>query len=126
MGACLPAGAFAPQTYTWAPIRDRFQTNNPTLRAGRAHIGQSKTQEITAFLRPNPDLTVSTDGTQLTPRNGGYRPFVGTQYGPSVSYLHERENKRELRLDSAKHGTEIASSQQEDLIRTMLFTLRGA
>jgi cobalt-zinc-cadmium efflux system outer membrane protein len=126
VAACLPTGAFAQPAFTWAQIKDRFQTNNPTIRAGQDNIAESRAQEVTAFLRPNPDLTISTDGTQLTPRRGLYQPFVGTQYGPSVSYLHERENKRELRLDSARHGTEIAQSQQEDMIRTMLFTLRGA
>jgi cobalt-zinc-cadmium efflux system outer membrane protein len=118
--------AFAQQAYTWAQIKDRFQSNNPTVKAGEDNVAESKAQEITAFLRPNPDLTISTDGTQLTPYNGIYRPFSGTQFGPSVSYLHERENKRELRLESAKKGTSIASSQQEDMIRTMLFTLRNA
>jgi cobalt-zinc-cadmium efflux system outer membrane protein len=120
------AGLAQPQTYTWEQVKDRFQTNNPTVRAGQDSIAESKAQEITAFLRPNPNLTLSTDGTQLLPRNGMYRPLVGTQYGPSVSYLHERENKRELRLESAKHGTEISSSQQDDMVRNMIFTLRGA
>ena len=45
---------------------------------------------------------------------------------PSISYLHERAHKRELRLESAEQGTAIARSQQDDLDRTLLFTLRGA
>ena len=122
---CLPVSGLAQQAYTWAQIKDRFQNNNPTVRAGQDAIAESKAQEITAFLRPNPGLTLSTDGTQLTP-SGGYRPLAGTQFGPNVSYLHERENKRELRLDSAKHGTQIAVSQQEDLVRNLLFNLRSA
>jgi cobalt-zinc-cadmium efflux system outer membrane protein len=120
------AGASAQQVYTWAQIKDKFQTANPTVKAGEDNIAESKAQEVTAYLRPNPDLTLSTDGTQLTPYGGVYRPLAGTQFGPSVSYLHERENKRELRLESAKKGTGIATSQQEDMIRTMLFTLRNA
>ena len=45
---------------------------------------------------------------------------------PSVSYLHERDHKRELRLESAQEGTRITESQHEDPERTMLFTLRSA
>jgi cobalt-zinc-cadmium efflux system outer membrane protein len=121
-----PPIASAQQAYTWSQIKDRFQSGNPTVKAGEDGIAESKAQEVTAFLRPNPSLTLSTDGTQLSPYNGVYRPLAGTQFGPSVSYLHERENKRELRLESAKKGTSIASSQQDDMIRTMLFTLRNA
>jgi cobalt-zinc-cadmium efflux system outer membrane protein len=114
------------QTYTWQQLRDRFEASNPTLRAGQLNIDESKAQEITAYLRPNPELTLSTDGTQLAPYNGGYRPFAGTQFGPSVSYLHEREQKRELRLKSAEKATAISGSQQADLERTLLFNLRNA
>ncbi|MGC1645598.1 MAG: TolC family protein, partial [Candidatus Sulfotelmatobacter sp.] len=43
-----------------------------------------------------------------------------------ISYLHERQRKRELRLESAKKGTLIAESSQTDLERTLLFNLRSA
>jgi cobalt-zinc-cadmium efflux system outer membrane protein len=43
-----------------------------------------------------------------------------------VSYLHEREHKRELRLESAQKGTAISVSTQADLIRSLLFALRSA
>jgi cobalt-zinc-cadmium efflux system outer membrane protein len=49
----------------------------------------------------------------------------GTQYQPNFSYLHERERKRELRLQSAKEGTQIAGSQHEDLERNLIFDLRS-
>jgi cobalt-zinc-cadmium efflux system outer membrane protein len=39
--------------------------------------------------------------------------------------LHEREHKRELRLDSAKEGTQIAGAQHQDLERNLLFDLRS-
>jgi cobalt-zinc-cadmium efflux system outer membrane protein len=45
---------------------------------------------------------------------------------PTLSYLHEREHKRELRLESAKEGARIAESQHEDLKRNLEFTLRAA
>ena len=53
-----------------------------------------------------------------------WQPLTGTQLVPSINYLHERQHKRELRLESAKQGTLIAGSQHEDLERNLLFDLR--
>jgi cobalt-zinc-cadmium efflux system outer membrane protein len=126
-GFLLAVSAVSAQTaLTWEQVRERFRANNPNLTAGRVGVEQSKAQEITAYLRPNPDLSVTTDGTQLAPYQGVWRPFAGTQVGSGISYLHEREHKRELRRDSAQGATAIASSTLEDQERTMLFTLRSA
>ncbi len=111
---------------TWQQIKSKFEASNPTLLAGQLNIDESRAEEITAYLRPNPDFTFSTDGTQLAPYQGVYRPFAGTQFGPAFSYLHERAHKRELRLESAEKATGVAASQQEDLERNLLFNLRGA
>ena len=85
-----------------------------------------KAEEITAYLRPNPQFTLSVDGTQVAPHNGVWTPFKGTTEQPNFSYLHEREHKRELRLESAQEGTRITQSQHEDLERNMVFALRTA
>jgi cobalt-zinc-cadmium efflux system outer membrane protein len=111
---------------TWEQVRERFETSNPTLLAGKLNVDESKAQEITAFLRPNPTLTLLADGTQIAPHKGVWQPFAGTFESPGISYLHERQHKRELRLESAQKGTSIASSQQADLERNLLFNLRGA
>ncbi len=59
--ATLGWNAFAqPHSFNWEQIRDRFQTNNPTLRAAQISIDESRAQEITAYLRPNPDFTLLT------------------------------------------------------------------
>src|ERR1700716_1469475 len=113
-------------TWSWERVKDRFELNNPTLLADKLNIDESKAQEITAFLRPNPSLTLTADGTQIAPERDIWRPFAGTYETPSVSYLHERRHKRELRLESAKKGTLIAESSHADLERTLLFNLRGA
>src|SRR5690349_18786276 len=78
------------RSFTWQEIRERFEAINPTLQAARISIDESKAQEITAYLRPNPSLTLLTDGTQIIPFEGVWRPFAGTDYSPSISYLHER------------------------------------
>jgi cobalt-zinc-cadmium efflux system outer membrane protein len=99
---------------------------NPSLRAGQIGVDESRANEITANLRPNPNLTLSTDGTQIAPNKGVWQPLTGTQFSANFSYLHERQHKREFRLDSAKEATGIAVSNQSDLGRTLLFNLRSA
>ena len=42
------------QSLTWEQVKERFQSANPTLRAGEINIGEAKAAEITARLRPNP------------------------------------------------------------------------
>jgi cobalt-zinc-cadmium efflux system outer membrane protein len=111
---------------TWDQVRQRFEKNNPTLMADELSIDESKAQEITAFLRPNPQIALSSDGLQVAPHNGHWLPLTGTQLVPGINYLHERQHKRELRLESAKKGTLIAESSHADLDRTMLFALRSA
>ena len=86
--SCLVRGAFAQRAFSWQEIRDRFLTSNPTLQAARLNVQESRAQEITAYLRPNPDFTVATDGTQLAPYQGVYQPFTGTQVSTQFSYLH--------------------------------------
>jgi cobalt-zinc-cadmium efflux system outer membrane protein len=124
LGLSLKAGA--QQALTWEQVRNRFETNNPTLLADRFNIDESKAQEITAFLRPNPTFNLSVDGTQIAPDRGKWKPFAGTFESPGVSYLHERQHKRELRLESAKNATSIAESNHADLERTLIFNLRTA
>jgi cobalt-zinc-cadmium efflux system outer membrane protein len=123
--ACA-VNAPAQQALTWEQVRQRFEQNNPTLIAGTLNVDESKAQEITAYLRPNPNFSFTADGTQIAPSQGVWRPFSGTFFTPSISYLHERRHKRELRLESAKKATGIAQSDQEDLDRTLIFNLRSA
>jgi outer membrane protein, heavy metal efflux system len=123
---CFGRSAPAQEPWTWEKVRARFEQSNPTLQAGKLNVDESKAQEITAYLRPNPTLTLSADGTQVAPDKGIWRPLAGTFESPGVSYLHERQRKRELRLESAQEGTLIAESSRVDLERTLLFNLRSA
>lgn len=112
---------------TWEQVKQRFIAANPTLMAGQINIDESKAEEITAYLRPNPDFTIATDQLQPIPTSGApYRPFTYAFPSIAFSYLHERQNKRELRLDAQKDATAVAVSQQADQERTLLFNLRSA
>src|SRR5580704_1177762 len=123
---CCCAKAGAQQALTWEQVRTRFETSNPTLLADTLNIQESKAEEITAFLRPNPTLTLSADGTQIAPSHGVWEPFAGTFESAEVSYLLERRHKRDLRLKSQQNATLIAESTHADLERTLLFNLRAA
>ena len=122
----LTGGACGQTALSWEEVRARFEANNPTLRAGQIGIDESKANEITAYLRPNPGLTLAEDGTQIAPHNGVWKPLLGTFESATVSYLHERRHKREFRRDSAQEATGIAVSGQADLERNLIFTLRSA
>jgi cobalt-zinc-cadmium efflux system outer membrane protein len=115
----------AQSTYSWEEIREKFRLTNPTLLADEVNIDENRAQEITAFLRPNPNLSVLLDQFTIfkTP-NTAYQPLYDVLESGTVSYLYERQHKRDLRLQSAKKATAISQSAHEDLERTMLFTLR--
>src|SRR6202142_2955177 len=130
--ACITAGA-QPRNFSWEEVRDKFQENNPTLRAAQIGIDESRAQEITAYLRPNPELTGAFDqmnffSTQPPPSGGpsSYSPFAYAFPSASISYLHERQHKRELRQQSAQEGTAITISQYADQERNLIFNLRTA
>ena len=125
VAGCLTKAAFAQKAFTWPEIRDKFEAANPTLRAARIGIEESRADEITAYLRPNPDFTATLD--QLNPFTPNpYQPLANTLPLVSASYLHERQHKRELRRESAQKATEIAESNLADQERTLLFNLRNA
>jgi len=111
---------------TWQEVRDKFEAANPSLRADAIGIDESKANETTAYLRPNPNLSLLAD--QIDPFPGGPSHGAFAYWLPSatVTYLHERQHKRELRLDSAKEATGIAVANHADLERNLIFNLRSA
>src|SRR5579872_59594 len=126
LAALLLQNGFAQKALTWQEVRDKFVSANPSLQAAQIGIDESKAQEITAFLRPNPSVGLLAD--QINPFPGGpqHSTFGALLSVASVSYLHERDGKRELRHESAQKATEITASGHADLERNLLFSLRGA
>src|SRR6516165_4046060 len=128
----LSAPAMGQRVLSWAEVRAQFEATNPTLQAGRIGIDESRAQEVTAHLRPNPDITATID--QLNPFKSYvsaagadvYRPLGNALPLLSASYLYERQHKRDLRYESARQATTIAESEQDDLERNLLFNLRTA
>jgi len=124
---------FGQTALTWQDVKQRFESSNPTLRAAQLNIDESRAEEITAYLRPNPNIGTGLDqvvlfSTQPSQATGAqvYRPLAYNFPSLSISYLHEREHKRELRLESARKSTDLAASTYADQERTLLFNLRNA
>ena len=123
---CSAQTAAPPRALTWQETVDVFESKNPTLLAGKVTIDEARADEITAYLRPNPDFSVALD--QITPFSAtpSYRPLSYSYAYGTFDYLHERRHKRELRLQSAQDATRIAVAAQADLRRTLIFSLRDA
>jgi cobalt-zinc-cadmium efflux system outer membrane protein len=97
--------------------------HNHALQAARTTIDQSKAEEITANLRPNPVLL----GDAL------YIPFFqpsefssnyldnSAEFDVGLSYLFERGKKRQHRLQAAKDQTAVTRSQVADDERSLTF-----
>ncbi len=124
IAACAVARAAAPLTYR--QVVERFKQNNPSVAADLLNIDESRANEITAGLRPNPDLGLGNDQYEFLKLGPPYRPMQNVETIAAVSYLIERRNKRQLRLESAQQQTEVSKSAHEDLLRNLLFTLRSA
>jgi outer membrane protein, heavy metal efflux system len=121
VGLAVPA--MAQKALTWDEVRAQFEKNNPTLRAGEIAIDESKAAEITAYLRPNPQVSLGVDQIGNTTQGSAFSAATMTA---TANYLHERRHKRELRLESAQKATGIAVSSEADLERSLLFNLRSA
>jgi len=126
LAVVLADSALAQKALSWQEVRDKFEAANPSLQAGQIGIDESRANETTAYLRPNPNLTLAAD--QINPFPGGppHSTFGFLLPVANVNYLHEREHKRELRLESAQKETGIVVSGQADLERTLIFDLRMA
>src|ERR1700676_2037087 len=86
----------AQSALSWEQIKARFESANELMKADAVNVDEMKAEEVTAFLRPNPQFTIAADGTQLVPHDGVWQPTKGTQIQTNFAYLHERQRKLEL------------------------------
>ena len=70
-----PAG---PSALTWEQVKAKFEAANPVLKSDQSNVDEMKAEEITAYLRPNPQFTMTADGTSIAPHDGIYQPTKGT------------------------------------------------
>jgi outer membrane protein, heavy metal efflux system len=92
---------------------------NQTLRAQRLNIDQSKAQEVTALLKPNPTFSTIVDTIPIfSPSTIRFNTQI---YSEALSYTVERGGKREKRGVVAKDNTQAAAQNVTDNERTLRF-----
>lgn len=98
---------------------DYAKRNNPMLQANRTLISQSKEQEVTANLRPNPVLTLDAQFLPIFNPDNFTSTYINNnaEFDAGVGYLFERGKKRQHRLQAAKAQTAVTESQVADAER---------
>src|SRR5258708_17355223 len=99
--------------------------HNHALLALRSTILQNQAQEITANLRPNPNLAWDAQFIPLfNPSNFNSDYFDNNaQFDIGATSLFERGKKRQHRLQAAKDATSVTRSQVSDSERTLIFNV---
>jgi cobalt-zinc-cadmium efflux system outer membrane protein len=109
-----------PALLTIAEAQAEAIQNNPGLMAEKLGLPVADTAVVTAALKPNPVLSVSSDHLDLL--GTGFNPTNGA--GPSETAVRvdvplERGKKRELRLDNAGYARKIAEAKYADSVRRL-------
>jgi cobalt-zinc-cadmium efflux system outer membrane protein len=99
--------------------------HNHALLALRSTILQNQAQEITANLRPNPNLAWDAQFIPLFNPSNFNSDYLdnNAQFDIGASYLFERGKKRQHRLQAAKDATSVTRSQVSDSERTLIFNV---
>ena len=125
--AALLLASVAAQTHTLSlhEAIDLALANSPALKAARTQIDQSRAQETTAGLRPNPVLQGDAHFLPIfSPSNLSADNFnQDQQYDIGIGYLFERGGKRQKRLQAARDQTEVARSGVRDAERNLAFSV---
>jgi cobalt-zinc-cadmium efflux system outer membrane protein len=103
-------------------IRLAEQHNHAQL-AARTNILQNQAEEVTANLRPNPNLNWDSQFFPLFNPGQFSADYLENQaqFDVGISYLIERGKKRQHRLQAAKDQTAVTRSQTDDSERTLVF-----
>ncbi len=127
LALCLGSGSLSAQPPKLISLEDAVRIAlqyNQTLRAQRLNIDQSKAEEVTALLKPNPTLGNVVD---TIPIFSPQTIRLSTQiYSESLSYTVERGGKREKRGVVAKDNTDIAAKTVTDNERQLRFQVAQA
>jgi cobalt-zinc-cadmium efflux system outer membrane protein len=99
--------------------------HNHTLLAARTMIQQDQAEETTANLRPNPVLLGDSQFLPVFQPSQFSSDYLDNlaQFDLGVSYLFERGEKRQHRLQAAKDVTAVSRSQVTDNERSLSFNV---
>jgi cobalt-zinc-cadmium efflux system outer membrane protein len=96
--------------------------HNQALLAQRLSIDISKADEVTAGLKPNPNVALGFDGIPVAPSQFNATFFRDVaQYTAAVSYTFERGGKRTERVVTAKDSTDVTAKSVADAERQLRF-----
>jgi len=116
------AHAQAPERITLDQAVDLAIAHNHTLKATQTQVQQSQAQELTAALRPNPNLTADSLFIPIEPQNFNTAILANvTEFDVGISYLFERGGKRHRRIDAAREATAQTRYQVSDAERALIF-----
>jgi cobalt-zinc-cadmium efflux system outer membrane protein len=94
------------------------RTENPALRAVRAHTFAVQAGEVTAALRPNPVFTsANEDFNVFNPSK--FDPVNTQEFTQNVAWLIERGGKRQARINAARLTTAVANATLTDTERQL-------
>lgn len=99
--------------------------HNHNLLASKTVVQQDQAEETTANLRPNPVLLSDAIFLPVFEPKSLTADYLDNtaQWDLGVSYLFERGNKRQHRLQAARDQTAVAQSQVADNQRTLTFSV---
>ena len=116
------AHAQAPTRITLEQAIDLAISHNHALKATQLQIQQSQAQEVSAALRPNPNLTLDSLFLPIEPKNFNTNTLLNTtEIDANLSYLFERGGKRRRRIEAARDATAATRYQIADAERTLTF-----
>ncbi len=121
--AAFAGAAFGQVKLTLEQAIDLAIRQNHNLLAARTNIQQNLAQEVTANLRPNPTFFVDWEYLPLFKTNGGFLDYLhdSTEGDIGMSYMFERGEKRQHRLEAAQDATAVTRSQVSDNERSLAF-----
>jgi cobalt-zinc-cadmium efflux system outer membrane protein len=98
--------------------------HNHALKAARTQIQQSRAQEITAAIRPNPVFDYDDLFVPFTPHDFNSTTLNQiTEFDVGISYTWERGHKRQARMRAARDQTAVTQSQVSDNERSLSFNV---
>jgi outer membrane protein, heavy metal efflux system len=124
LAEAAPAQPLAPVKITLDQAMQMAIRHNHTLQAARTQIQQNQAAEITANLRPNPTFFADWEYLPIFSHpEGGVASYLqgSTEGDVGLSYLIERGNKRQRRLQAARDNTAVTRSTVADNERTLRF-----
>jgi cobalt-zinc-cadmium efflux system outer membrane protein len=124
-GAARAQAPQGPRKITLDEAIHLARLHNPSMQATRTLISQSKADEVTANLRPNPTLSWDVQFLPIFSPHALTGDTLNnfTQYDVGLSYLFERGKKRQHRLRAARDATAVTTSQVTDAERSLTFNV---